>query len=150
MISYHWTTADDEEFIGLVKELDAYLKISDGDEHDFYNQFNELHDIKHIIIAKNGGQSVGCGAIKFYQDGVFEVKRMYTQPGERGRGVASGILMRLEKKAKELGGLKCILETGKKQKDAVYLYEKNQYSIIPNYGQYADMDSSVCFEKVLL
>jgi hypothetical protein len=39
------------------------------------------------------------------------------------------------------------LETGKKQPEAIRLYEKNGYKLIPNYGQYAKIDNSVCFEK---
>ena len=41
------------------------------------------------------------------------------------------------------------LETGLKQPEAIRLYEKNQYNRIKNYGQYAEVESSVCFEKIL-
>jgi len=47
----------------------------------------------------------------------------------------------------ELGYEKCILETGKKQPEAIALYKKNGYKLIPNYGQYAEVENSVCFEK---
>jgi len=40
-----------------------------------------------------------------------------------------------------------VLETGKKQIDAIALYTKNGYHIIPNYGQYAGVEYSLCFEK---
>jgi len=36
------TNSKNKDFINLVKELDAYLKITDEDEHDFYNQFNSI------------------------------------------------------------------------------------------------------------
>jgi putative acetyltransferase len=39
------------------------------------------------------------------------------------------------------------LETGKRQPEAIALYKKSGYKLIPNYGQYAAMDNSVCFEK---
>ncbi|MEQ8880473.1 MAG: hypothetical protein RLQ12_12610 [Cyclobacteriaceae bacterium] len=42
-----------------------------------------------------------------------------------------------------------ILETGKRQKDAVRLYEKNGYSVIANYPPYVGVENSVCFKKVL-
>lgn len=42
---------------------------------------------------------------------------------------------------------KCILETGKKQPEAIGLHQKNGYKIIPNYGQYAEIENSLCFEK---
>ena len=47
----------------------------------------------------------------------------------------------------ELSCEKCILETGKRQPEAIELYKKNGYRIIPNYGQYAGIENSVCFEK---
>jgi putative acetyltransferase len=59
------------------------------------------------------------------------------------------VLKALEDWAKELGYHKCILETGKRQPDAIALYQKNGYSIMPNYGQYQGVTNSVCFEKQL-
>ena len=48
-----------------------------------------------------------------------------------------------------VGFEKCILETGKRQPDAIALYKKNGYNLIENYGQYIGMENSVCFEKLL-
>ena len=59
------------------------------------------------------------------------------------------VLKDLEAWAKELGYTKCILETGKKMPEAIRVYEKNDYALIPNYGQYAGVVESVCFEKLL-
>ena len=75
---------------------------------------------------------------------------MYVPPDKRGKGIASLILKELESWAKELDYAKCILETGEKQPEAISLYKKNNYLVIQNYGQYADVISSVCFEKALL
>ena len=30
------------DFQALIAELDAYLKTTDGEDHEFYNQFNSL------------------------------------------------------------------------------------------------------------
>lgn len=72
---------------------------------------------------------------------------MYTLPENRGKGIATKILTELEKWAAELSYQKCILETGKRQPDAIWLYQKNGYKVIPNYGKYLVMENSVCFEK---
>ncbi len=79
----------------------------------------------------------------------MEVKRMYTVPTHRGKGLASQVLNELEKWAGELSYKSCLLETGIKQPEAIRLYQKNGYRIIPNYGQYAGVENSVCFEKHL-
>jgi putative acetyltransferase len=42
-----------------------------------------------------------------------------------------------------------LIETGKNQPEALALYKKNKYWIIPNFGQYTNMENSVCFEKAL-
>lgn len=73
---------------------------------------------------------------------------MYVPVHKRGKGIASLILKELEVWCRELNCTKCILETGKKQQEAIKLYEKNHYKIIPNYGQYQKIENSVCFEKV--
>ena len=141
------TDATNADFKALVKSLDAYLAIKDGDEHAFYDQYNQIDDIRYVIVAYEEGKAVGCGAIKSFEPGIMEVKRMYTVPESRGKGIASSLLLALEKWAGELGCSKCILETGKRQLEAIRLYEKSGYKRIANYGQYVIMDNSVCFEK---
>jgi GNAT superfamily N-acetyltransferase len=143
------TTSENKDFIELVRSLDAYLAIIDGDDHAFYHQFNKTHALNHVVVAYENDLPVGCGAIKPFSADAMEVKRMYVHPQERGKGIARQILSELEEWARELSCLKCVLETGKKQSDAVSLYSKSGYSIIPNYGPYANMETSVCFEKVL-
>jgi GNAT superfamily N-acetyltransferase len=68
---------------------------------------------------------------------------------QRGKGIAGKILSELETWAVEMGYYKCILETGTRQLEAVALYKKSAYSIIPNYGQYIGVENSLCFEKEL-
>ncbi|MFK7973047.1 MAG: GNAT family N-acetyltransferase [Bacteroidia bacterium] len=149
MITFHRTDSTNQDFIALVSKLDAYLAITDGEEHAYYAQYNGLDSLRHVVVAFDDGRAVGCGAIKPYQSDTMEVKRMYVPPEQRGKGIASKLLLELESWAKELGFSRCILETGKRQVEAVGLYHKNAYQLIDNYGQYAKMDNSVCFEKWL-
>jgi putative acetyltransferase len=143
------TNSDHADFRNLVRELDADLCIRDGEDHAFYDQFNKIDKIKHAIVAYQENAPVGCGAIKEYSPEVMEVKRMYVLPEKRGSGIASIILKELERWAAEMHFKKCLLETGKKQPEAIQLYMKNQYTIIPNFGQYRGVENSVCFEKIL-
>jgi putative acetyltransferase len=143
------TNSDNRDFIELVRSLDAELAVRDGDDHSFYSQFNSIDKIKYAVLAYENGIPLGCGAIKKYDDNTMEVKRMYVTPESRGTGIASKILSALERWAVELSNTKCVLETGKRQPDAIRLYEKNGYNIIPNYGQYTGIENSVCFEKKL-
>ena len=147
MLTIIRTNSNNQDFINLVKQLDVYLAVKDGRDHAFYDQYNKLDKIKHVVVAYDNNQPVGCGAIKEYDANTMEVKRMFTLPECRGKGVATEVLNELEKWTTELGYEKCILETGKRQPEAISLYKKSGYKSIPNYGQYAGMDNSVCFEK---
>ena len=143
------TNSNDKDFQKLVRELDIDLKIRDGKDHSFYAQFNKIDMIKYAVVAYEEDMPVGCGAIKEYSQDTMEVKRMYVPPDKRGRGIASVILNELEIWCKESNYKKCVLETGQKQPEAIELYKKNNYKIIPNFGQYENVENSVCFEKDL-
>jgi putative acetyltransferase len=149
MIQIIRTNSENFEFRKLVTMLDAELAVIDGSDHSFYSQFNKIDKIKYVAIAYENGEPTGCGAMKEYSAGTMEIKRMYTSPGGRNKGIATKILSELEGWAHELSYSTCILETGKRQPEAIALYKKNGYAIIPNYGQYAGVENSVCFEKKL-
>lgn len=149
MIKIIRTDSDHPDFAGLVKRLDAYLAEIDGSDHLFYAQLNKTDKIKHVVVAYEQDLPLGCGAMREYGPNIMEVKRMYTSPDWRGKGIATGVLAELERWAAELSYEKCILETGKRQPEAIGLYKKNGYQSIPNYGKYVAMENSVCFEKEL-
>jgi putative acetyltransferase len=149
MITINRTETSDPDFLGLVQLLDADLAERDGDDHAFYAQLNQTAFLAHAIVAYWQGVAVGSGALKPFADGMMEVKRMYTLPPYRGRGIAKTVLAALEAWAAEMGSHKCVLETGQNQPEALAMYAKQGYQRIPNYGQYADVPNSVCFEKAL-
>jgi GNAT superfamily N-acetyltransferase len=141
------TDSENKDFIELVRHLDAELAIRDGDEHAFYAQFNKVAKLKHVVLAYEDGKALGCGAIRALDSGEMEVKRMFVPLENRGKGIATKVLLELENWAREMSFTRCVLETGLKQPEAIRLYEKNGYERIPNYGQYIDVGNSVCFGK---
>ena len=147
MIKITRTNSHNPDFIGLVKLLDADLEIRDGEDHTFYAQFNKLDKIKYVVIAYENEKPSGCGALKQFNSNTMEIKRMYVSPESRKKGLATNILSELENWASELSYENCILETGKRQPEAIELYKKNGYKRIPNYGQYSNVENSLCFEK---
>ena len=149
MIRLLRTDSGHADFQALVVELDRYLAKTDGDEHAFYSQYNKSDGLRYVVLAYDGDKAVGCGAIKHFADDVMEVKRMYVHPDARGQGVATLVLRELENWTTELSYKKCLLETGVKQLEAVALYRKNAYEVVPNYGQYEGMENSICFEKTI-
>jgi len=149
MIEIVRTDSENVDFIELVRHLDAELAVRDGDDHAFYAQFNKIAKLKHVVVAYENDEAVGCGAIRPLESGDMEVKRMYVPTDLRGKGIATKVLLELEAWAREMEFTKCVLETGLKQPEAIRLYEKNGYERIPNYGQYIDVGNSVCFGKYI-
>ncbi len=149
MINLLRTDSDNANFRELVALLDADLAIRDGAEHAFYMQFNKIDKIRYVIVAYEDEKAVGCGAFKDYKKETAEIKRMFVREDERGRGIAGLILTELETWARECGFSECVLETGVKQPEAIRLYQKSGYETIPNYGQYLNVENSVCMKKVI-
>lgn len=147
MIKVIRTDSDNPDFVELVKYLDADLAEKDGSDHSFYAQFNKIDTLKNVVVVYENDTPISCGAIKEYSPDTMEVKRMFTLPGSRGKGIATKVLTELEIWATELHYERCILETGKRQPEAIALYKKNGYKLIANYGQYSGIENSLCFEK---
>ena len=147
MITIKKTTSDNPEFEKLVVQLDVYLAILDGDDHEFYAQFNKSNLLKNVLVCYQNEIAIAIGAYKEYDSETVEIKRMYTLPEHRGKGIASKILSELELWAKEEKYKFALLETGQLQKDAIYLYQKLGYKIIENFGQYQGIENSICMKK---
>lgn len=143
------TDSENADFQELVRLLDADLAIRDGAEHEFYAQFNKIDAIKNAVVAYENDTAVGCGAFKKFDDETVEIKRMFVRPESRGRSLGAEILKELENWAQESGFKFAVLETGKKQPEAIRLYQKSGYELIPNYGQYEGIENSVCMKKSL-
>lgn len=143
------TTSEHPGFVALVHHLDAYLAHIDGDEHAFYAQYNKIAALQNVVVALDVDTPIGCGAFKPFDDNTVEIKRMYVLPERRGKGIAAQVLTELERWASELGYSRCVLETGLRMPDAVAFYKKNGYRRTENFGQYAGIDNSVCFEKTI-
>lgn len=147
MIELVRTDSTNHNFVELVSLLDADLHVRDGDDHSFYAQFNKINAIRHVVVAYDNQLAVGCGAIKAYSSDTLEVKRMFVLPEFRGQGIARIVLAELEQWAAELGYASLILETGKAQPEAITLYTKSGYQVIPNFGQYENIENSICMRK---
>lgn len=144
------TNSGNADFRDLVVLLDKELSIRDGGEYPFYAQFNKLDTIKFVVIAYSNSVPIGCGAIRQFDEKTMEIKRMYVREHFRGLGVAVKILDKLEKWAAKLGFEHAVLETGCNQPEAIRLYQKANYQVIKNYGQYENVENSICMKKQLI
>jgi GNAT superfamily N-acetyltransferase len=144
-----------------INERYAYAMVDMTDEERAADDADYLAEISPelvrpplgtFLVAWIGDEPAGCGAVKPLDRPrrVGEVKRMYTAPGARRRGVSRAVLQALEARAEGLGYEALQLETGTAQPEALALYERAGWHRIPGYGRYKDAPDSVCFAKVLV
>jgi GNAT superfamily N-acetyltransferase len=105
------------------------------DADDFFAQFNTLDTIKNCIVAYVDDIPAACGAFKPFSEDTVEIKRMFTDPEFRKRGLGSAIVKELENWAKELRFKKAVLKLLRTLLRR-FLFTKNGFYKIPNYGQY--------------
>ena len=148
MFSLVRTNSNHEDFKKLTQLFDEFLIDVDGDEKDFFAQYNQIY-LENVLICYENEVAIGCGAIKEYESNKGEIKRMFVLPEGRGKGIASTILTELETWAKELNYISAQLETSQKLKSAIAMYRKFGYEDTPNYGQYIGVESSMCMKKIL-
>lgn len=149
MLELKRTNNQNPDFLYLVPLLDKDLRSRYQALQDTYDQHNVILNIDTVVVAYEDGQPVGCGCFKQFDDSSVEMKRMYVKPEHRRKGISSAILDELEAWAAASGYTTAVLETGDRQDEAIALYKKQGYSIIPNYPPYEQMETSICMQKPL-
>jgi len=143
---------DSDDARRLIAALDASLAEVYPPEQRFGPNLQPAHleaGRGTFLVARHGGRAVGCGAVRVLDLGTAEVKRMYVDPDERGRGVGKAVLDSLEAAAVQLGVHRLVLETGIYQHAAIALYRRADFTPVDCWGEYASSPTSICFEKTL-
>jgi GNAT superfamily N-acetyltransferase len=136
---------------GLVAALDADLMHRYPGEPTNGVEPQEFRDAGgYFLLARRGAEAVGCGAFRPIDARTVEIKRMFVDPGCRGRGVARAVLDGLEAEARRRGYVRTILETGVRQPEAIALYRRAGYAEIEAFEPYVDSPLSVCLGKDLV
>lgn len=143
------TTRDHPDFVSLCHLLDEDLNERAGgaEKRAVYAAFNTLRDVHTAFVAYVDGAPTGCAAFKQYADGIAEVKRVFVPKAYRGRGAAKAVMQELEQCALELGFHTLLLETAERLPEAMSLYKKLGFEIIPQYEPYIGLEISVCMGK---
>jgi len=102
-----------------------------------------------FLVAWVDGVAVSCGGVRQYDASTGEIKRMYTLPESRRRGISRIVLDELEVRARAIGYTRLVLETGIRQPEAIALYESAGYESIEPYGFYRNAPMSRCYAKSL-
>ena len=104
-----------------------------------------------FLVAYAGIDAVACGGLCPLEalSETAELKRMYTAPEWRRRGLGARIVRALESEARALGYRSTALETGTVMHWAIALYEAAGYRQIPLYPPYLASGHSTCLGKSL-
>jgi putative acetyltransferase len=146
--------APTSEVLELLAELDAVLSGPYAADQRHALSIEQLFqpDVR-FFVARLDGAAVACGGVGFYA-GYAELKRMYSKPAVRGRGVAKALLRRLEAEARAAGAPLLRIETGIYQEEALRFYEGAGFRRCGPFGPYADMppraiELSLFYEKAV-
>jgi GNAT superfamily N-acetyltransferase len=151
MITVKRTTSEDKDFNALISELNIELRRTYGNMQDEYDQYNIIENLETVVIIYSDNAPIGCGCFKKFDDTSVEIKRMFVAENQRGKGMGALIIKELESWAAEQGFKKTVLETGYAQPEAIRLYKKMGYVVIPNYGPYiGNEEFSICMKKFTL
>jgi GNAT superfamily N-acetyltransferase len=101
-----------------------------------------------LILVENGQTTAG-GAFRRHDETTAELKRIWTHPGHRRRGLGRLVVQELEREAARRGYQRVVLTTGPRQPEATALYLAAGYR--PLYDTSADPETigPHSFEKPL-
>lgn len=89
----------------------------------------------YFLLASVSGRVVGCGGLRRLAGRAGEVKRMWTAPKARRRGVARALLRELESLARAAGMEALRLDTNRALIPALTLYRREGYRPIQPYNR---------------
>jgi putative acetyltransferase len=143
-------TPDQPEVIAMLDQLDAYCGELYPAESNHLMDIASLtkSDVVFLVARDDAGKAVGCGAC--VNRGAYgEVKRMYVDPAQRGKGTGRKLLDAIVDEGRSQGLSSLKLETGIYQPEAISLYEKYGFTYIPPFGDYQLDPLSVFMEKAI-
>jgi len=141
-------SANQPEVLALIEQLDAHqMPLYAAESHHGIEVVALSQPNVIFAVARDpSGQAVACGAIVI--EPVYgELKRLFTRPSHRGRGIARSLVQWLEAQAQAHGCHLFMLETGYLQPEAIALYEQLGYSRRGPFGPYAEDPNSVFMHK---
>ena len=137
------------EITALLMQSHALMQSLYSEEENHFLSVNALcqKDVR-LFAAQIDGAYVGCAALAF-KEAYGELKSMFVDPRHRGKGVAKGLMVALEREAISQQFEFMRLETGELLKDAVTLYTEFGFIRCGPFGNYGDDAASVFMEKSL-
>ena len=148
---YIWTDGSNSDFAALSLLMEEYYNQLAGgaEKRSSFIPHNSLGDIHNVLMVYSENKPVASAAFKAFDASTVEVKRVWVCCEYRGRHISRTMMELLERRAREMGYTRAVLQTREKCVEAVSLYTKIGYSRIENYPPYDGMEHAVCYAKQL-
>ena len=106
-------------------------------------------DVAEVVLALVDGVPAATGTLRRLPER-WEVKRLFVGPEHRRLGLARQVLERVRDAARARGASELFLQTGRRQPEAIALYERSGWERVPVFAPYDPQDGiSVCFRTPL-
>jgi GNAT superfamily N-acetyltransferase len=138
-----------DEALYLIENLSMELLERYGDSSDAFCPTDVKGPGGAFVIAWLDKRPLGFGAFGPLHPGVGELKRVFVEKDARQRGVASGILDKLEVVARQMQYDALRVAPRLAQPEAIRLYRSAGYAPIPRYGRFVGNPFHLCLEKRL-
>ncbi|MCY4582999.1 MAG: GNAT family N-acetyltransferase [Chloroflexi bacterium] len=147
-ITFEASSPDTPEVAGLLAAYEEeFLSLNTREESGWTGE--AVHQrIVAMLLVRRDGAPVACGALRVRDAVTVELKRMYVVPAERGRGIATELVARLERVAIDRGATRMVLDTSYRMTSAIRLYERLGYVPTEPFGSPAPV--LVYYEKSLV
>ncbi|MEU3862633.1 GNAT family N-acetyltransferase [Streptomyces sp. NPDC028722] len=99
-----------------------------------------------VSLALSGDTAVGCLVVSAPVDGRSEIKRLWTDPAFRGRGIASSLVRAALVHAAESGVGAVRLSVWKWRAGAIALYERLGFTVTESWDE---REQLVCMERAV-
>ncbi len=113
--------------LNLLYKSVAYIRslYIEEQSHDF-----DLDQLNYgqFFIVRDDDKFIGCGAYVWHAEDEVELKHMFVDETSRGLGAGKALLKYIEEHINRAGIRKIVLETSKKQTEAIGLYRKFKYT----------------------
>lgn len=133
--------ADSTQFLdtirALFREYEASIKVNlcfQGFEKELANLPGEYaRPLGRLLLAFDGDEVAGCGALRRFEEGVCEMKRLYVRPAHRGKSIGADLARALIENARDAGYAKMRLDTMPSMERAIALYRSLGFHEIACY-----------------
>jgi putative acetyltransferase len=123
--------------VELVRELFREYAESLGRDLSFQDFERELRELpgfyRAILLAEVEGEVVGCAAVREFEPGIAELKRLYVRPTARGRGLGRTLSIEAIARARAIGFRAIRLDTLPEMTAATALYRRLGFREIAAY-----------------